>query len=221
MSAAAAIERVAARYAGASRFDRGFVRGKLRGDPAVAAILDHAARHPFGHVVDLGCGRGQLGLLLLESGLASSVTGLDLDRAKIDRARAAAAASPSAPARFAVADLAETAIPACDTALLVDVLVQMPEEAQESLLARTIAAARRRILVRAFDPDQGWRSRFGLATERIRRIFGADPTCVAIAPRPIASLTAPLEAAGFRVSTAPCWGSTPLPNVLIAAERTP
>jgi predicted TPR repeat methyltransferase len=99
---------VSARYAGASRFARGFVGGKLRHDPATLALLRLAARRPFGDVVDLGCGRGQLGLALLAAGLAERLTGLDLDRAKLEEARRAAAGLP---ARFAEADLAAPALP--------------------------------------------------------------------------------------------------------------
>lgn len=219
MIPAHSITRVAERYAAVSRFDRGFVRGKLRGDPAVAAILALAATRPFGRVADLGCGRGQFGLLLLEAGLADSVTGFDLDRTKIARANAAASAQPALPARFAVADLAEAAVPECETVLLLDVLVLMPPAAQDAALARAVAAARQRVIIRAFDPDRGWRSRFGLGIERLRRLLGADPAGSTVAPRSIAALTAPLDAAGFRVSVTPCWGATPLPNVLVVAER--
>ena len=219
MSPAGSIDRVAERYAAQSRFDRGFVRGKLRGDPAVAAIVALASQRPFGRVADLGCGRGQFGLLLLEAGLADSVAGFDLDRTKIARARAAAAADPALPARFAVADLAEAAVPESETVLLLDVLVLMPAAAQDSALAHAIAAARRRVIIRAFDPDRGWRSAVGHGIERIRRLFGADPAGSTVAPRPIAALTVPLEAAGFRVAVTPCWGATPLPNVLVVAER--
>ncbi len=218
---AAALDRVMARYAGASRFDRGFVRGKLRGDPAVAAILAHAAEGPFGQVVDLGCGRGQLGLLLLEAGGADSLVGLDRDAAKIARAIAAAeATNPPAPARFMVADLAIAAVPDCDTLLLVDVLLLMPEAVQDALLARIAAAVRRRILIRAFDPDRGWRSRFGRTVERLRIALGADRAGGAgCHPRPVRAVVAPLRDAGFTVTVAPCWGAMPLPNVLITAER--
>src|SRR4051812_39534184 len=110
---------VAGRYAGASRFARGYVDGKLRHDPATPAILALAVREGFGAVLDLGCGRGQLGLALIEAGGASSLTGLDLDDGKIAEARAAASGLP---ARFAVADLAAAELPVCDTVLLVDVL---------------------------------------------------------------------------------------------------
>jgi SAM-dependent methyltransferase len=207
---------VSARYAGASRFARGFAGGKLRHDPATLALLRLAARRPFGDVVDLGCGRGQLGLALLAAGLAERLTGLDLDRAKLEEARRAAAGLP---ARFAEADLAVpgVALPECDTLLMVDVLYQMPEPTQRPLLTAAASAARRRVLVRAFDPDRGWRSAAGLAMEVLGRAVRGDRN--AIRPLPLAAVAAPFEAAGFAVSISPCWGNTPLPNVLVAAER--
>jgi SAM-dependent methyltransferase len=207
---------VSARYAGASRFARGFVGGKLRHDPATLALLRLAARRPFGDVVDLGCGRGQLGLALLAAGLAERLTGLDLDRAKLEEARRAAAGLP---ARFAEADLAVpgVALPECDTLLMVDVLYQMPEPTQRPLLTAAASAARRRVLVRAFDPDRGWRSAAGLAMEVLGRAVRGDRN--AIRPLPLAAVAAPFEAAGFAVSISPCWGNTPLPNALVAVER--
>ena len=213
---AALADAVAARYAGASRFVRGFVAGKLRHDPATPALLRLAARRPFGEVVDLGCGRGQLGIALLAAGLAERLTGLDRDAAKLAEATRAAAGLP---ARFEGIDLAALAdsVPDCDTLLMVDVLYQLPEPAQRPLLAAAARAARRRVLVRAFDPDRGWRSAAGLAMEVLGRAVRGDRN--PIRPLPLAAVAAPLEAAGFAVSVSPCWGSTPLPNVLLAAER--
>ena len=207
-------DQVAGRYAGASRFAQGFVRGKLRRDPASAAILRHAAAAPFGRVVDLGCGRGQLGLALLLAGFAEHLTGLDRDAGKIAEAGAAAGGLP---ARFAVADLAAAPVPDCDTILIIDVLLQMPEAAQRALLSRMVAAARRRILIRAFDPDCGWRARIGFAMERLGRRVRRDG--VEIRPLPLPVLESTLAAAGFAVRVAPCWAGTPLPNVLLIAER--
>ncbi len=205
---------VAARYAAASRFARGHVAGKLRHDPATAAILGLAARRPFGQVTDLGCGRGQLGLALLLAGLAEGVTGLDRDAAKLAEARQAAAGLP---ARFLEADLAAAPVPDCDSLLLVDVLYQLPEAAQRGLLARAMTAARRRLVLRVFDPDLGWRSGVGLAMELLGRALRGDRAQVR--PLPIRDLAAPLEAAGFTISVSPCWGNTPLPNMLLVAER--
>ena len=205
-------EAIAARYRGPTT--RGFVRGKLKRDPVLPALL---ALPPFGAVLDLGCGRGQLGLALLLAGHATTVTGLDLDAGKIDRAMAAAG---DLPARFASADLASAPLPACDTALVIDVLVQMAPAAQAALLARLVAVAPRRIVIRAFDPDRGWRSAFGLAMDRLRRRLGGDLGLAGtVAPQPIAVLRAPLEAAGYAVTVTPCWAGTPLPNVLLVAQR--
>jgi SAM-dependent methyltransferase len=213
MSATLARE-VAGLYAGASRFARGYVGGKLRGDPASRAVLERAAASPFGIVADLGCGRGQLGLALLVAGGAREVIGLDRDARKIAEARAAAARLP---ARFTVGDLTAESVPDCDTALLIDVLYQLPAEAQRPVLAGVAARARRRVLIRAFDPARGWRSTLGLAMERAGRLVRGSSN--AIAPLPMAVLAAPFQAAGFAVSVMPCWDGTPLPNVLLAAER--
>jgi SAM-dependent methyltransferase len=207
-------DRVAGLYSDAPRFARGFVRGKLRTDPATAAILRRAAATPFGEVADLGCGRGQLGLALLVAGFAERLTGMDRDAAKIAEAKRAGAGLPT---EFAVADLGTAPVPSCDTVLIVDVLLQMPEAAQHALLARVTAAARRRVLIRAFDPACGWRARVGFAMERLGRAVRRDG--VEIRPLPLPVLERTLAEAGFVVSVTPCWGRTPLPNVLLVGER--
>jgi SAM-dependent methyltransferase len=215
LNEASLIAATAARYAGAGRFARGFVRGKLSGDPATAAILALGA-DGFGHLLDLGCGRGQLALALLLAGHATQVTGLDRAGAKItDATRAAEGLA----ARFEAADLAAAALPACDTAMLIDVLYQMPEALQRDLLARVAQAARRRVLIRAFDPDRGWRSAVGFAMEGAGRLLRGEMRRAAIAPLPLPALATPLEEAGFVVRITPCWQGTPLPNVLLVAER--
>jgi SAM-dependent methyltransferase len=207
---------VAGLYAGASQFSRNFVRGKLLTDPATPAILRLAtAAGGFGEITDLGCGRGQVGLALLMAGLAERVQGLDLDPGKVRDANGAAAGLA---ASFAVADLGQAEVPACDTALIFDVLLQMPERAQRPLLARMAAAARRRVVIRAFDPDCGWRARLGFAAEQVGRVLRRDGTV--LRPLPLRDLAAPFEAAGFEVSVTPCWGWTPLPNVMLVAERS-
>ena len=209
------IDAVVARYAGASRFTRGYVGSKLRRDPATAAILG-LARHAggLGHVADLGCGRGQLALALLLSGAASRVTGLDYEGTKVAEARAAGAGLA---AGFEWADLTTAAVPDCDTALMVDVLYQLPAAAQGPLLDRMAAAARRRVVLRLFDPDRGWRSALGLAMERAGRAIRRDGA--ALRPMPVADVAARLARAGFHGTATPCWAGTPLPNVLLVANR--
>jgi SAM-dependent methyltransferase len=211
----ALIPAVTRRYDGASRFTRNFVPSKLRRDPATAAILSYAARAGgLGHVVDLGCGRGQLGLALLLSGGASRVTGLDLDRRKVAEANAAARGLP---ATFVAADLSRAEVPAGDTALMADVLYQLPDGAQVPVLEGMARAARRRIVMRLFDPDRGWRSAFGMAMEHAGRALRRDGA--AVKPMPVDAVIARFEERGFRCTVAPCWAGTPFPNVLLLAER--
>ena len=206
---------VAARYAGASRFTRGYVGSKLRRDPSTAAVLGLARRvGGLGHVADLGCGRGQLALALLLAGGAARVTGLDHEAGKVAEARAAASGLA---AEFTRADLTAAAVPPCDTALMVDVLYQLPEPAQAPLLDRMAAAARHRVVLRLFDPDRGWRSALGTAMERAGRAIRRDGA--AVRPMPVGLVAARLERAGFRCAVSPCWAGTPLPNVLLVAER--
>lgn len=204
--------RVARRYRG--RFAQGFVAGKLRGDPVSRAVLDRAVRAPLGRVVDLGCGRGQLGLALLEAGGASSVIGIDWDRHLLADARAAAV---GVEAQFREGDLKAAPVPPCDTVLIIDALVQMPAAAQLALLRRA-AVAERQVLVRTFDPDRRWRSAVGLAQEAGLWLSGKYRRA-SIRPVAVATLTAVLEEAGFACTVEPCWGWTPLPNVLLVATR--
>src|SRR4051794_28784287 len=77
---------VVRRYRDGGRFARGYVAAKLHHDPAYRRVLALAASEAFGDVVDIGCGRGQLAVALLEAGLARSVLGLDRNAAHLDLA---------------------------------------------------------------------------------------------------------------------------------------
>src|SRR5215475_9357310 len=64
----ALFQRTAWRYRDCGRFARNYVAAKLHRDPVNREILSMAAKEQFGDVVDIGCGRGQLGVALLEAG---------------------------------------------------------------------------------------------------------------------------------------------------------
>ena len=66
------VARVAARYARGRRAAYGYVRGKLAHDPVVARV---ASMGELGVVVNVGCGRGKLAVLLREAGCAREVRG--------------------------------------------------------------------------------------------------------------------------------------------------
>jgi SAM-dependent methyltransferase len=213
---AATVERVTQRYRDCGRFARGYVAGKLWRDPVHREVLALAAREAFDDVVDIGCGRGQLAVALLEARLASSVLGLDSHRGHLAQARRAATGLAfTASAR----DLMETPdVPASTTVLLIDVLYQLEAGAQMALLRAAASAARQRILIRTLDPDRGVRSVLTIGLERLMRpVSPHSGRHVEVVP--VAKLTGVLSDAGFAVSIAPCWQGTPFANVLIIGQR--
>jgi uncharacterized protein (DUF2062 family)/SAM-dependent methyltransferase len=215
----ASVVRTAERYARAAR-SRGsyyYVRGKLRGDPSTRAVAERA---PLGEVLDLGCGRGQLGVLLLESRAATHVRGCDWDAAKVELANRAA---EGLEASFDRGDVREYEGGAADTVLLIDVLHYFDRETQDAILRRAAGCVRAggRLLVREADTGRGWRSTMTRIEEgfftavkfnRGERVLFRD------VGRELVPL---LEASGFRCEVVPCWGGTPFSNVLLVATRSP
>ena len=212
-----AIERTARRYerVAKSRGTYYYVRGKLRGDPSTRAVAEAA---PLGEVLDLGCGRGQLGVLLAESGAARSVRGCDWDDAKVDVANRAA---EGLDAHFAQGDVRNASVESADTVLLIDVLHYFDRVTQDALLARAADLVRPggRLLVREADTGRGWRSTMTRIEEgfftaikfnRGERVLFRD---VRNALVPL------LEARGFVCEVVPCWGGTPFSNVMLTARR--
>lgn len=212
-----ALDRVAERYASrAKKPAYYYVRSKLAADPIARRVAELGATLPLGEVIDAGCGRGQLGVLLLEQSLATRVTGFDWDDEKVAAATSAAAGLP---ASFRTGDLREPLGLEADTALLVDVLHYLTDGEQDAVLRNVARAARRTVVVRELDPDRGWRSRVTRLQEAVTTGFGYNRGA-RVNVRPIAALTAVLEAEGFAVEVTPCWGGTPFANVLLVARRS-
>ena len=215
----AALHRTGRRYARTGWFTRYYVPAKLRLDPVHRDVLAMAPAgsnaDAFGHVLDLGCGRGQLGVALLEAGLAQSVLAIDSRATAVrDASRAGAGLAFTAERR----DLAQSfSLPRCDTVLLIDVLYQLRSEHQALLLARVADAAPRLILIRTPDPLRGTRSRLIHAGEILfRRVW---PHCGATVniPAPDA-LRIRLARSGYDATIRPCSRGTPFANLLLIAN---
>jgi uncharacterized protein (DUF2062 family)/SAM-dependent methyltransferase len=210
-----AVHRVAQRYARGRRSAFYYARGKMLGDPVVKRVFELATREPLGEVTDVGSGRGQLGILLLEARGATKVLGFDWDTAKVrDAERAAAGLDAS----FEVGDARTHDVAACDTALLVDVLHYLTGEEQDALLTRAARAARKTVLIRDLDPDRGLRSFLTRVQEAVTT-FVRWNRGARVFVRPIACIVRALEAEGFEVRVEPCWEGTPFANVLVIATR--
>jgi SAM-dependent methyltransferase len=227
-----AVERVATRYASPrsstprerTRFH--YLRAKLLADPVAKLIADLAVGEPngFGVVFDVGTGRGQLPLLLIELGAATSASGIDWDRDKIAIAERAATGQTGdlsrVDATFTHGDAHTVSFDAADTVLLVDVLHYFTHEEQDKLLDRAALAVRPggRILVREADAQRGWRSFMTLAEERFFTFIGFN-RAERVRFRPAREIAARLEANGLRCIIRPAWGKTPFSNVLVVGRK--
>lgn len=214
-SFADASERTRARYRSTPIGERSYVAGKLAFDPVFELVS--ALPGSFGNVLDLGCGRGQLSLLLLELGRATRVVGLDSDARKIATARLA---GPEA--EFRVGDLAGGDVPVADTILLIDVLHYLPLTEQDALLRAAAAALtpNGRLLVRELDAEPGARSGVTRLFEWIARKIGLNRGR-ATHYRPARDIMSVLEHAGLRCSVQGASERTPFANVLIVAGGSP
>src|SRR5262249_37797674 len=148
-----------------------YVAAKLSRDPVHREILTLAGAESFGDVVDIGCGRGQLGVALLEAGLARSVVGLDCHDGHLRQARAAATGLAFTAMTRDLARCQE--VPTAATVLLIDVLYQLEPAVQAALLRAALRAARERIIIRAPDPGRGLRGRLTIWVEQLMR--GVSP----------------------------------------------
>lgn len=204
-----AIARTVARYRHAPRGDRYYVRYKLKLDPVLREI---AALGSLGDVVDVGAGRGQLGVCLFELGLVRSLAGCDHDAHKVELARAAL---PEA--RISVDSAESYAFPQADTILLVDVLHYLPPEAQDQVLGRAAGVLQNggRLLIREVE-DARRGSALTRSFERIGLLFGVNRG-QSFSFRPLAEITASLTRLGFICERRDASSGTPLSNALVIA----
>jgi 2-polyprenyl-3-methyl-5-hydroxy-6-metoxy-1,4-benzoquinol methylase len=208
--------RVARRYRLCGRSTYGYVKRKLTYDPVHRDVLTLAAEENFGDVLDIGCGRGQLGIALLEAGLASSVQGMDRRARHLVQARDAAGDLPYCVLAQDLRLPHDT--PQATTVLLIDVLYQLADEAQHAVLCTVCCSARERIIIRTLDPDRGVRSLLTLGLEHLMRTVSSY--CGArVNPWKVTKLLALLTGHGFATSVRPCWDKTPFANVLIIGRR--
>ena len=223
-----AVERVAARYApadGATAAERSrfhYVRTKLLGDPVarLVADLEGETAGALGEVLDIGTGRGQLPILLVELGRATAARGVDWDAEKVEAGRKAAAAGVALPVALVQGDARTAEVAPADTVLLIDLLHYFTIEEQDAILRRAAAAVRPggRILVREADTERGLRSAVTLLEERIFTgvRFNRGER---VRFRPAREIVARLEEAGLACEVRPAWGKTPFSNVLVVGRR--
>jgi SAM-dependent methyltransferase len=231
------VERAASRFRAAGRSAYYFSRGKLGGDPVFAAVLRDGRIASHARIIDLGCGQGMLSALLAEaeefdSGEAEAwpenwappatgwtLHGFDLRSGAI-AAGQRALSDLGHRVQLSVGDVRSVPLPACDVAVILDVLHYIHTAAQHDLLARVHAALSPRgsLLLRVADAELTWRCRLTLAGDGYLSLVRGSPWprfwC-----RPLAEWIALLETIGFTVTTQPMSEGTPFANVLLVATK--
>lgn len=202
-----------------NRYDYYYTRIKLRTDPLYPGVLD-ALRVTRAPLLDLGCGLGLLAHALRADGQTLDYHGVDIDAAKIQRARRIAERSSLARTRFDVLDLKQGTPDHRGSVAILDVLQYLPEAGQAELIAEAAQMLEpgARLVIRCGLDDTSSRGR----TSRIGDVLAHVAGWMQERPRSQptrARLQAQLEAAGLRAHFAPLYGNTPFNNWLIVAER--
>ena len=147
-----------------------YMRIKLRLENNYRLFLERVPR--VGSVVDLGCGYGNVSLMLGFISKHRQVTGVDYDEDKI----AMAANSPTKPANvsFVHSDALNYIFSPTDTFLLSDVLHYMPEDKQVHLIEKCIANLNKggSVLIRDANADLQSRHKGTRLTEFFSTTFG-------------------------------------------------
>lgn len=209
-----AIRRTVRRYASAPLPDRVYVGMKLRCDPLLRWLAGMTTS--FGRVVDLGSGRGQLGLALMELGLARSVVGVDFDERKIELAMRASRGD----ALFEAGNVTVAPIAVADTLLLIDVLHYLSRADQAALLERAASAVAGsgRLLIRVLDARRArwfWLTRLAeVATTAVG--YNRART---LHYWPISEVVRMLESHGLGVERFETSQGTPFCHVLLVASH--
>lgn len=216
-------EHAARRYRAAGRFTEGFVRGKLRHDPVYSHLISNSNWLPRnGPVLDLGCGRGILLSLLSEARKQALIAlndvrlcGIDLRRKDVAAARLALGNE----AEIELADVRSAAIPSPGAVVLLDLLLYLAAEEQETLLKRIagILFDGGTLVMREADAGSGLRFRATRTAERLCALVRGDFS-QRYHYRSETEWRDLLEGLGFTVETAPMSEGTPFANVLFIAR---
>lgn len=182
------------------------------------AVLD--ALPQAGEVLDVGCGHGILSLELARR-QGVSVLGVDVDDAKVQVARRAAARAGASHARFETVDPAGVPEGAWAAIAVVDALYLMPAERQEELLA--CLATRLRpggsLVVKEMDTTPRAKAFWMRTQERlaVRALHITRGDTLAFTDA--ASLERTMSAAGLRTATTRVDRRYPHPHVLVVGTK--
>ncbi len=224
------VEATCRRYCTAGKFDREFVRGKLRHDPMYWPVLGSPNLPSSGRLIDIGCGRGILLALLdsarrLEGGSSASwrppsdrleLVGVELRPSLATVARRALGDAAWIEARNA----ADGDLPSARMIVLLDVLHYLSSTQQSELLRRVAAALEPggTLVMREADAALGRRFVATRIAERVCAIARGHWR-QGFTYRSAAAWRQLLEQHGLVVTERPMWTGTPYANRLVEASK--
>lgn len=218
-------------YKRAGRFAWHFARGKLAGDPAFRALLEHGLIPHGARVLDLGCGQGLLASWLLSARRLhdggqwpagwpaapriAGLRGIELMPRDVARAREALGEA----AEFMLGDICGTPFGKADVVVVLDVLHYIDLSAQEAVLrrCRDALAPDGLLLLRIGDAAAGLPFRISNWVDHVVT-FVRGHRLSRLTCRSVAQWRDSLAALGFRVEALPMSQGTPFANVLLVAR---
>jgi SAM-dependent methyltransferase len=229
----ALIDAASAPYRASGRYAYHFARGKLRGDPAFAGILELGLLRDHERIVDLGCGQGLLAAWLFAARAyyvsngwptdwpaaprPASIRGIELRERDVRRAQRAL----SEKAEFVTGDIRYAEYGNADAVVILDVLHYMDYRSQEQVLERVRAAlgAGGVLLMRVGDADGGIRFRISKCVDQIV-LFAHEYRPPRFYCRSVRDWRNLLAGYGFQSEAVPMSAGTPFANVLLIASPT-
>jgi SAM-dependent methyltransferase len=205
-------ERLAALYE--RRPLQGYVRWKVRTDPAYGAALD-VLRDRTVPLLDLGCGVGLLPFFLREHGYTAPVIGIDFDERKLELAQKAA--QHYRDVEFITGD-ARAPLPQGRDVVLLDILHYFDPASRQQILTNVARAVAPDgvVVIRQVIHDGSWRAHFTRFVDRTAHIFRwMKAERVELPTRD--EIVRAFE--GFEAEVRPMWGRMPYNNYLFVFRR--
>jgi SAM-dependent methyltransferase len=232
------IEAASAYYRGAGHFAWHWARGKLRGDPAFAAILARGLLSGRSRILDLGCGQALLAAWLLAARACRAsdaprawphgwppppslrqYTGVEINPREVARARRAFALDPGAEVQIVHGDIRVVDYGSADAVVILDVLHYLDYRAQEQVLRRVHGALGQHglLLLRVGDANGGARFALSKAVDHTVALM-RHRRWMRLECRPLRVWEQLLAGCGFRAHALPMSEGTPFVNFLLRAE---